>query len=201
MFYRPDHGHGLPHNPFKAIVAPRPIAWISTQNQSGISNLAPYSFFNAVADDPPQIVFGSNGTKSDQIRGKDTLANIRETGVFCVNIVSEALKDAMNKTSFAHEKDVDEFEVAGLSPVPCQTIDCDRVFESPANLECKVSQIIELEGKANFLTIATVTGVHLKDDFITKGLFELGLFKPLSRLGYRDYAIVQEPFSIAPPRP
>ncbi|MGH1465178.1 MAG: flavin reductase family protein [Cognatishimia sp.] len=200
MFYRPENGHGLPHNPFKAIVTPRPIAWISTQDQLGTRNLAPYSFFNAVADEPPQIVFGSVGKKEDQETSKDTLSNIKETGVFCVNIVSEALKDAMNKTSMPHAKDVDEFKAADLHFAECETIDCPRVLEAPASLECTLSQIIKLEGKANFLTIATVTGVHLSDDFITAGIFDLRLYKPLTRLGYRDYAVIKNLFSLRRPK-
>ena len=99
MFYRPEEGHGLPHNPFNAIIAPRPIGWISTQDAEGRRNLAPYSFFNAVAYVPPQVMFASTGAKADQDGTKDSVSNIRETGVFCVNIVEYAMLDAMNASS------------------------------------------------------------------------------------------------------
>ena len=99
MFYRPKDGHGLPHNPFNAIVTPRPIGWISTRDSEGRDNLAPYSFFNAVAYVPPQVMFASTGTKDDRDSTKDSVSAIRETGVFCVNIVSRALQDAMNASS------------------------------------------------------------------------------------------------------
>ena len=114
MFYEPRNGHGLPHNPFNAIVTPRPIGWISTRSADGIDNLAPYSFFNAVAYTPPQVMFASTSSKPDQDDTKDSVANIRDTGVFCVNVVSYELRDAMNKTSATLPKDMDEFDAAGL---------------------------------------------------------------------------------------
>ena len=104
MFYEPRNGHGLPHNPFNAIVTPRPIGWISTRSTEGTDNLAPYSFFNAVAYTPPQVMFASTSSKQDQDDTKDSVANIRDTGVFCVNVVSYELRDAMNKTSAALPK-------------------------------------------------------------------------------------------------
>lgn len=114
MFYEPKNGHGLPHNPFNAIVTPRPIGWIATRGADGSDNLAPYSFFNAVAYDPPQVMFASTSAKPDRGDTKDSVANIRDTGVFAVNIVSFALRDAMNTTSGPWGKDTDEFALADL---------------------------------------------------------------------------------------
>ena len=139
MFYRPEDGHGLPHNPFNAVVTPRPIGWISTRSGAGVNNLAPYSFFNAVAYVPPQVMFASTSTKADQDGTKDSMANIRETGVFCVNIVEYAMRDQMNKSSAALDKGVDEFAHAGLEAVACETINCARVAGVPAALECKLT--------------------------------------------------------------
>ena len=199
MFYRPEDGHGLPHNPFNAIVTPRPIGWISTRDADGVRNLAPYSFFNAVAYVPPQVMFASTGTKPDQDGTKDSVANIRATGEFCVNIVSEALKDAMNASSATLPAESDEFEAAGLTAVPCETIGCDRVAESPANLECRLTQIVKLEGKSNFVVFGEVTGIHMRDDCLKNGRFDITTYRPLSRLGYRDYTVIRDLFELARP--
>ena len=199
MFYRPEDGHGLPHNPFNAIVTPRPIGWISTRDADGVRNLAPYSFFNAVAYVPPQVMFASTGTKPDQDGTKDSVANIRATGEFCVNIVSEALKDAMNASSATLPAESDEFEAAGLTAVPCETIGCDRVAESPANLECRLTQIVTLEGKSNFVVFGEVTGIHMRDECLKDGRFDITTYRPLSRLGYRDYTVIRDLFELARP--
>ncbi|WP_377507686.1 flavin reductase family protein [Octadecabacter sp. R77987] len=199
MFYEPETGHGLPHNPFSAIVAPRPIGWISTRGADGGDNLAPYSFFNAVAYDPPQVMFASTSAKGDRIGTKDSVSNIRETGVFAVNIVEYAMRDAMNRTSGPWPRDVDEFADAGLEKDACRTIDCAFVAAAPAALECKMTQIVQLDGAANFVVFGTVTGVHLRDDCIVDGRFDVTRFTPLARLGYSDYTAVREVFSIKRP--
>ncbi|SDW79608.1 flavin reductase family protein [Roseicitreum antarcticum] len=199
MFYEPRNGHGLPHNPFNAIVTPRPIGWISTRGRDGSENLAPYSFFNAVAYVPPQVMFASTGEKPDRDDTKDSVANIRETGVFCVNIVAHAMRDAMNVTSGPWPRETDEFTKAGLARVACETIDCARVAGAPAALECKMTQIVALRGTANFLVLGEVTGVHMDDAHIVDGKFDVTRFQPLSRLGYRDYATVTEVFSLSRP--
>ncbi|MFY0618642.1 flavin reductase family protein [Shimia sp.] len=199
MFYQPQDGHGLPHNPFKAIVSPRPIAWVSTQDANGQRNLAPYSFFNALADNPPQVMFASTGSKDDQAEGKDSLANIRATGVFCVNIVAEGMRDAMNVSSGGLAKEEDEFAKAGLEATQCDTIDCPRLIGAPASLECRMTQIITLQGENNFMTIGEVTGIHLRDDCIVDGIFDVTTYRPLSRLGYKDYAVVDNTFTLARP--
>ena len=199
MFYRPEDGHGLPHNPFNALITPRPIGWISTRSGDGINNLAPYSFFNGVAYTPPQVMFASTGAKEDQANTKDSLANIQATGVFCVNIVEYTARDAMNASSQALPREQDEFSHAGLEPIACDTIDCARVGGAPAALECKLTQIIDLPGASNRVVFGEVTGIHLRDDCLREGRFDVTTFQPLARLGYRDYARVTELFSLARP--
>ena len=199
MFYQPKDGHGLPHNPFNAIVTPRPIGWISTRGADGSENLAPYSFFNAVAYVPPQVMFASTGGKPDRVRGKDSLGNIEETGVFCVNIVEYAMRDVMNASSGGYGRDVDEFDLAGIAREECKVIACSRVAGAPAALECRVSQVVQLAGAANFVVFGEVVGVHLRDDCLRDGEFDVTTFQPLARLGYRDYAVVREVLSLKRP--
>ncbi len=199
MFYRPSEGHGLPHNPFNAIVTPRPIGWISTCGTDGTDNLAPYSFFNAVAYTPPQVMFASTGAKADRDGTKDSVANIRDTGVFCVNIVEYAMRDAMNASSKTLPATVDEFGHAGLTREECQEIACARVAGAPAALECRLTQIIKLEGETNYLVLGEVVGVHMRDDCMVNGMFDVTKFQPLARLGYKDYARVDTLFSLVRP--
>ncbi|TDT75255.1 flavin reductase (DIM6/NTAB) family NADH-FMN oxidoreductase RutF [Litoreibacter halocynthiae] len=199
MFYRPEDGHGLPHNPFNAIVTPRPIGWISTRGSDGSENLAPYSFFNAVAYVPPQVMFASTSAKPDRDGTKDSVANIRDTGVFCVNVVEYAARDVMNVTSGPWDKEVDEFAKAGIERVQCDTIPCSRVVNAPANLECKLTQIVRLPGEANFAVFGEVIGVHMRDDCIKDGMFDVTTFQPLARLGYKDYTYVKDVFSLNRP--
>ncbi len=199
MFYEPKNGHGLPHNPFNAVVTPRPIGWVATRGADGTDNLAPYSFFNAVAYVPPQVMFASTSAKPDREGTKDSVANIRDTGVFAVNIVEYAARDAMNQTSGPWERQTDEFTLAGIDKAECETIDCPRVAGAPATLECKLTQIVQLPGEANFTVFGEVTGVHLRDDCILDGQFDVTKFNPLTRLGYRDYSVVREVFSLKRP--
>ena len=199
MFYKPKEGHDLPHNQFNAIVTPRPIGWISTRGKDGHENLAPYSFFNAVAYEPPQVMFASTADKKDRHFGKDSVANIDETGVFCVNIVEYALRDAMNATSGSYDAEADEFDLAGLERVECETIACSRVAAAPAALECRLTQIVNLEGKANYAVFGEVTGVYMRDDCLVEGRFDVTTFRPLARLGYRDYAVVETLFALTRP--
>ena len=199
MFYRPEDGHSLPHNPFNAIVTPRPIGWISTRSTDGADNLAPYSFFNAVAYTPPQVMFASTSAKPDRGDTKDSVGNIRETGVFCVNIVEYAMRDVMNQSSGAWDRETDEFTHAGVEKRACETIRCARVGKAPAVLECKLTQIVQLPGEANFVVFGEVAGVHLRDDCIVGGLFDVTRFNPLCRLGYQDYSVIRETFSITRP--
>ena len=191
MFYRPEDGHGLPHNPFNAIVTPRPIGWISTRGAAG-DNLAPYSFFNAIAYVPPQVMFSSTGAK-------DSLRNIRKTGVFAVNVVEYAMREKMNLTSGSYPPGTDEFDLAGIKKAACRTINCPHVAGAPAVLECRLTEIVTLKGEANFLTLGEVTGVHLRDDCLVEGQFDVTRFNPVARLGYRDYSVVREVFSMTRP--
>ena len=191
MFYRPADGHGLPHNPFNAIVTPRPIGWIATRGPQG-DNLAPYSFFNAAAYSPPQVTFASTGVK-------DSLTNIRATGVFSVNIVAAAMLHPMSETSASLPAEVDEFAQAGVEKAECAVIDAPRVADAPATLECTVVEIIPLRGRDNFLVIGEVVGIHLRDDCLVGGRFDVTRFQPLARMGYRDYAVVSEVFELHRP--
>ncbi len=199
MFYQPKDGHGLPHNPFNALITPRPIAWVSTQDVDGVRNLAPYSFFNGTAYVPPQVMFASTGTKADQTEGKDSLSNIRATGVFCINVVEQAMRDAMNVSTGIYDKDVDEFERAGLEATQCDTVDAPRLTTAPASLECRMTQIVPLLGENNYMVMGEVTGIHLRDDCIVDGIFDVTTFRPLARLGYRDYSVVDNTFTLARP--
>ena len=198
MFYTTEDGPPLPHNPFNAIVSPRPIGWISTRGSEG-DNLAPYSFFNAVAYVPPQVMFASTSAKPDRDGTKDSVANIRDSGVFAVNVVSFDLRDAMNQSSGTWPKETDEFALAGLEKAECETIDCPRVAAAPATLECRVTQIVQLPGDANFVTFGEVVAVHIRDDCLRDGRFDVLTFNPLSRMGYRDYTVVREAFALARP--
>ena len=198
MFYRPEDGHGLPHNPFTAVVSPRPIGWISTRGRMG-DNLAPYSFFNAVAYTPPQVMFASTGRKADRDDTKDSVGNIRDSGVFAVNIVGFDLKDAMNMSSGPWPQQTDEFALAGLVKAECETISCPRVAASPAVLECRMTQIVTLKGRSNFMVIGEVTGVHLRDDCLVDGRFDVSRYRPLARSGYMDYSVVREVFEMRRP--
>ncbi|RDW13901.1 flavin reductase family protein [Paracoccus thiocyanatus] len=198
MFYRPQDGHGLPHNPLSAIVAPRPIGWISTRGRLG-DNLAPYSFFNLTAYVPPQVMFASTSDKPDRPGTKDSVAQIAETRVFCVNIADGTLKEQVNASSAALPAGMDEFQAAGIEPAECQTIDCPRVKGAAAALECRATRIQRLAGEANFMVLGVVTGIHLREDCLKDGRFDLHGLGWLSRLGYRDYAITTQTFEMERP--
>ncbi len=200
MFYRPGlDGHGLAHNPFKALVAPRPIGWIASLDAAGRVNLAPYSFFNAVAEAPPMVAYASNGEKVGRPERKDTLANIRETGEFVANVVAFALKDAMNATSGSYAADADEFALVGLTPAPSRVVAPPRVAEAPAALECRLWRIVDLPGTANHLVIGEVVGIHIDEAAIAEGKVDVTRYQPVARLGYRDYSAVREVFQMTRP--
>lgn len=199
MFYEPKDGHGLPHNPFNAIVTPRPIGWISTRGTNGQDNLAPYSFFNAVSYAPPQVMFSSTSGKPDREFGKDSVGNINDTGVFCVNIVDYEMREAMNVTSGSYGAEVDEFTKANLERAECETIACSRVANAPAALECKVTQIVPLKGTENLVVFGEVTGVYMRDDCVVDGKFDLSKFRMLARLGYMEYTTVDQIFPLNRP--
>ena len=198
-FYEPAKGHGLPHDPFKAIVAPRPIGWISTVDKQGNVNLAPYSFYNALCDKPPIVGFSSSGRK-------DSIHNIEETGEFVANLATKALAAAMNQTSATVARDVDEMALAGLIPAPCRIVAAPRVAGSPAALECKLLQIVrlqDLEGKPleQYVAIGQVVGVHLHPAYLKDGLFDLQTAQPIMRAGYvADYVEAGAFFQMVRPK-
>ena len=199
MFYNPEIGHNLPHDPFKAIVSPRPIGWISTTDKEKNVNLAPYSFFNAVADNPPMIMFSITGQKKN-ISSKDTLQNIIETKCFVVNIVSKDLLNQMNQTSWNYPKNTDEFVLANLEKTNCVYIDVPRVKKSPASLECKLYKILRLPGLSNNMVIGKVFGVHINENILKNGIFDILAYDPIARLGYKDYTCVSSKFVLERPK-
>ena len=144
-------------------------------------------------------MFASTGTKPDRDGTKDSVSNIRETGVFAVNIVEYAMKDVMNATSGPWDRKVDEFDFAEIDRLDCETIPCSRVAGTPAALECKLTQIVELKGDANYMVLGEVTGVHIRDNCVVDGIFDILTYQPLTRLGYRDYSRITEVFSLARP--
>lgn len=203
MFYRTDvNDHGLPHDPFKACVVPRPIGWISTLSPAGVHNLAPYSFFNGVATAPPMVMFASNGRQPHG--AKDSLANVEQTGEFVANLATWDLRDAMNRSSAPLGPDVDEFAFAGLEALPATLVRPARVAGAPVHLECVHHQTVDLPsndpGGRNAIVIGQVVGVHIDDGLISDGILDLSRVQPLARLGYFDYTVVNEMFSISRPK-
>jgi flavin reductase (DIM6/NTAB) family NADH-FMN oxidoreductase RutF len=198
MFYETRNGHGLPHDPFRNIVAPRPIGWISTLSAEGVPNLAPYSFFNAVCGTPPIVMFASEGMK-------DSAANALATGEFAVNVANRSMAEAMNATSARVARNVDEFELAGLEPEPCRLISPQRVGGAPATLECRVIgnyDLVGLDGSATDrgLVFGQVVAIHIDDRYISDGRFDIVRAGTIARLGYRDYTQVTEIFTMMPPQ-
>ena len=199
MFYNPEIGHKLPHDPFKAIVSPRPIGWISTIDKEKNVNLAPYSFFNAIADNPPMIMFSITGQKKN-ISSKDTLQNIIETKCFVVNVVGKDLLHQMNQTSGNYPKNTDEFILAKLEKSNCVHIDVPRVKKSPASLECTLYKILKLPGFSNNMVIGKVVGVHINENILKNGIFDILAYDPIARLGYKDYTNVSSKFELERPK-
>jgi flavin reductase (DIM6/NTAB) family NADH-FMN oxidoreductase RutF len=198
MFYEPSKGHGLPHDPSKAIVAPRPIGWISTVNKAGEVNLAPYSFFNAFSTRPFIVWFSSEGEK-------DSASFAEETGEFVANLVSRDLAEKMVRTSVDAPRGVTEFDYADLAMAPSRLVAPPRVAAAPAALECRVTEILRPKALDGTLTSAIVVagevvGVHIDDAFLKDGIFDIVRAGNVGRLGYMDYASVSEIFSMRRPR-
>ena len=199
MFYEPHSRdrQKLPHDPFKAIVAPRPIGWISTQSNDGQINLAPYSYFNAFSGKPPIVGFSSDGVK-------DSATFAHESGEFVFNLASFELLNAVSQTSAPLPRGVNEFEHAGLTMAPCRLVKAPRVAEAHASFECKLTHFLHLSDHKgakvdNFLVIGEVVGVHIDDNFIVDGRFDTAKARPLARLGYKDYSAVERIFELARP--
>jgi len=202
MFYETsDNKHGLPHDPFKSCIVPRPIGWISTLSTKNVVNLAPYSFFNGVASDPPMVMFSANGQAPRPT--KDTLANCADTGEFVFNLATWDLRDQMNRTSAAVIPDSDEFELAELEKTPSTLVKPPRIKASPIHMECVVHQIVELPstaaGARNAMVIGRVAGIHIDDRVLTDGLIDMAKVRPISRLGYMDYTRVDLVFGMKRP--
>lgn len=191
------NNHGLRFNPFKALVAPRPIGWIGTVSVDGRRNLAPYSFFNAVSDRPPMVMFSSHGHK-------DSVANIEATGEFTCSLATWDLRTQMNMSSAAVARGIDEFELSGLTPAPSVRVGAPRVAESPAAFECELWRILDLPGpdEHNYtIVIGHVVGVYIDDAFIKDGMVNTGAMQPIARMGYMEYSVVRPDTVFALNRP
>lgn len=199
MFYDPRlRNHGLPHDPFKALVAPRPIGWISSVSKDGIPNLAPYSFFNAFSERPWIVGFSSNSMK-------DSASNARDTGEFVCNIVSKADTEAMNVSSGDYPSAVNEFEKSGLEIEASSLVKAPRVKGIGAALECRTTQLIPLAGLDGVpgpytLVLGEVVGIYIDERILKNGLVDSTAFAQLARLGYMEYAAVSGVFSLQRPR-
>lgn len=203
MFYEPRmNNHGLPHDPFKSCVTPRPIGWISTISMDGISNLAPYSQFQNLTFDPPYVMFAANQNTAG--RRKDSVVNAEQTGEFVYNMATFDLREAVNTSAQEVPPEVDEFEMAGVSKTPSRLVKPYRVAESPVQFECRYHQTLRLPGNGKMGTtdvvIGEVLGIHIDDEFILPdGKLDILKIKPLARLGYYDYTIVESVFEMVIP--
>lgn len=201
MYYEiAKNDHGLPFNPLKACVVPRPIAWISTISRAGLVNLAPFSFANIISHDPPYICFSATGNLLDG-KTKDTIVNAEETGEFVYNMATYDLRDAVVSTASVVERGVDEMAAAGLEKAPSRLVKPPRVAASPVNLECRYWKTIELPGKrpetSHKMVIGEVVACHIRDDYITAdGLLDTLKMRPLSRLGYKEYTSIESVFEM-----
>ena len=203
MFYQPElNNHGLAYGPFKALVVPRPIAWISTIDGKGRVNLSPFSQYNLFGSDPPRVMF----TVGKQVTGlkKDTLCNVEEQGEFVVNIATYDLREAVAFTSSITDPGTDELAAAGLTPLKSRLVRPPGVKESPVQLECRYEQTISLPcdtpGNTQSMVIGRVIGIHIDDAFITPdGRVDILKIRPLSRMGYMDYTSVTELFQVQKP--
>jgi flavin reductase (DIM6/NTAB) family NADH-FMN oxidoreductase RutF len=206
MFYEPDKDdHGLPFNPYKSIVVPRPIGWISTISTEGIVNLAPYSQFNNLAYDPPYVMF-SAASFPQSGRRKDSAKNAADTGEFVVNMATYELREAVNITSRFVSPEIDEAALAGLEMIPSRLVKPPRVAASPVHLECKFHSALALPARVrdqvHHLVIGSVVGVHIRDDVLTPdGKIDVAKVRPLARLGYFDYTYVDKVFTMRPDGP
>lgn len=205
MFWQPKDGMRPPplrHNPFTALVTPRPIGWVSTISAGGIVNLAPYSFFNAVANDPPCVMFCANGRHADG-GPKDSLANLRDVPEFVWHLCTWGLHEQMNLSAEHLPRSVDEMARAGLPAAPSQLVQPPRIRDARVAMECEVVQIVALpdgrDGIRNNLVVGRVVGIHLDDDVIVDGRVDVLRLRPVARLGYMDYTSVDAAFEMLRP--
>ena len=201
MYYKTEkNDHNLPHDPFKALVSPRPIGWIGTRNKLGINNLAPYSYFNAISDKPYFVMFASTGFK-------DSIKNIEETKVFTCSLATKDLFNKMNYSSASTKYGDDEFELSGLTPKDGKLVNAPYVDESPAALECELWKVIDLPGSdrsslsGSYVVLGHVKGIYIDDEYIKDGLFDTRKARPLGRLGYMDYGIINDDNIFSQKRP
>ena len=203
MYYDPDRNdHGLPHDPFKSCVVPRPIGWISTITPEGVHNLAPYSQFQNLTYDPPYVMFSAN--QNTRGRRKDTVVNVEQTGEFVYNMATYDLREAVNRSAAEVPPEVDEFELAGVTKASSVRVKPCRVAESPVQFECRYYQTLRLPGNGLMGTVDVVIGrvilVHIKDDAIgPDGRLNVLRIRPLARLGYYDYTTVDSIFEMVIP--
>jgi flavin reductase (DIM6/NTAB) family NADH-FMN oxidoreductase RutF len=200
MFYEPSKkNHGLPHDPFKAIVAPRPIGWITSMSARGEINLAPYSFFNGVSGDPPMVMFASEGRK-------DSVTFIEETREFVCNLATWDLRDQMNTTSGPYPAGIDEMQQAGLEAAPSVLVKPPRVKAAPCAMECKWLQTVRLNDvdghpTQRYIVFGQAVGIHVDERFIKDGLLDTAAMLPIARAGYHDYFVATQETKFSLRRP
>lgn len=199
MFYEPEKRDRaiLPHDPFKAIIAPRPIGWITSMSATGEINLAPYSFFNGINSRPNLVMFASEGHK-------DSVAFIEETGEFVCNLATWDLREQMNETSAPLARGMNEMLRAGLAPAPSRIVKPPRVAASPCALECKMTKVVTMESIDGtpldcHVVFGQVVGVHIDDRFVKDGILDTAAMRPIARCGYNEYAVVDSLFSMIRP--
>jgi flavin reductase (DIM6/NTAB) family NADH-FMN oxidoreductase RutF len=199
MFYDTRlNDHGLPHNPFKAIVAPRPIGWITSMSTAGEINLAPYSFFNGITDRPPIVMFSSEGPK-------DSVAFVEETKEFVCSLATYDLRDAMNETSAPFARGINEMKAAGLEPAPSRLVKPPRVAASPCALECKWLKTVKLDDASGYaldryVVFGQAIGVYIDDRFLKNGRLDTAAMRPIARCGYDQYAVIEQVFAMQRPK-
>ena len=198
MFYEPKKGSPFKIDPFKSLVFPRPIGWISSISKNGIANLAPYSYFNAVADEPPQVIFCSNGSSTHE-KYKDSLSNILATKEFVVNFVTSNLRNQMNISSRDLKPDEDEFILSNLKKKKSKLVKAPSVNDSPVNLECKLVKIIKLKSnskKISTMVIGEVIGIYINNKFIKNNRVDSVSMRYIARMGYSEYTTVSSKFNL-----
>lgn len=204
MFYEPSkRNHGLPRDPFKSLVIPRPIGWITSVDAEGVVNLAPYSYFNICSAEPPTIMFAPS-TRPGSSLLKDTHQNAEAYGEFVVNIATMELSEKMNLTSADFASGVSELARVGLTATPSTVVSVPRLRESPINIECRHLSTVAVPTRLptdhkNFIVIGEVVGVHISDHVLTEGFIDIEKLRPVAKLGYLDYAVIDQRFTMPKP--
>lgn len=202
MFYEPKKGHPFSIDPYKSLIFPRPIGWISTISKKGVPNLAPYSYFNAIADDPPQIMFSEEASTAHN-RYKDSLTNILSNKEFVVNFATLKTRKQMSLTSIDAPPEIDEFKFAKLKKRKSKKVKTPSVAESPVTLECKLLKTLNLKSnsqKCGTIVIGEVVGIFINDKFVKKGRVDSAAMRYVARLGYSEYTTISSKFRIPHPK-